>query len=155
MTTNRILPIANLVGCLVITGIIVVQWINERINYNRIGVLNAELGTTREQLDSEKNRAGALENDVRQLKDSIESTMRTRNEMEEAMAKMMAEREAQAATTASAVAINNEAILKQTEIWEKAIAERDARIRELNTNLTAARNRLDSAIAELKAAGAR
>lgn len=155
MTTNRILPIANLIGCLLITGIIVVQWINERVTHNAMGALNQKLETTREELDSEKRRASALDNDVKQLKESIESTMLARKETEDAMAKLIAERDAQAATTASAVATNNEAILKQTDIWEKALAERDAKIRELNTSLGAARSRLDAAIAELKAAGAR
>lgn len=155
MTTNRILPVANLIGCLLITGIIVVQWINERMSYNEKRILRQELNSTNEQLNSEKNRALALENDVKQLKESIESTVLARKETEDAMAKMVAERDAHAATTASTVATNNEAILKQTDIWEKALAERDAKIRELNTSLTAARGRLDAAIAELKAAGAR
>jgi chromosome segregation ATPase len=155
VTTNRILPIANLIGCLLITGIIVVQWINERITHNAMGTLNQELAATREQLNSEKTRAIALENDVKQLKESIASTMLARKETEEAMAKMTAERNAQTASIESAVATNNEAILKQTDIWEKALAERDAKIRELSASLGAARSRLDSAIAELKAAGAR
>lgn len=155
MTINRILPIANLIGCLLITGIIVVQWINERITHHAMGNVSKQLAMTQGELDLEKNRSAALENDVKQLKDSIESTMQARKETEETMARMVAEREAQAATDATAVATNNEAILKQTDIWEKALAERDAKLRELNASLTATRSRLDAAITELKAAGAR
>lgn len=142
MSTNRILPIVNLVGCVLITGIIVAQWLKERGLGGRIDVLNQQLVTTRDQYAAEKTRAAALESDVAQLKESVEATVRSRKESEDALAKLIAERDAQSAKSARG----------QLRIWEQAIAERDAKIRELNENLAATRQRLDEAVAKLKAA---
>ncbi len=152
MTTSRILPIANLIGCLIITCIIVFQWLKERGAQDRIVMLHGQLVTTRQDLDTEKTRSSALESDVAQLKAAVEATFQARREDEEAMAVMTAEREARAATAA---ATNRDTIAKQTGLWEKALAERDAKIRELNASLTATRARLDEAIKKLQAAGAR
>jgi chromosome segregation ATPase len=155
VTTSRILPIANLIGCLLITGIIIAQWLKERGIQDRVVVLNEQLASARETLEAEQKRATALESDVAQLKAAVEATFQARKQSEEAMAKLIAEREAQAATAANAVASNQETIVKQTEVWEKALAERDAKLRELNASLTATRARLDEAVGKLKAAGAR
>ncbi len=155
MTTSRLLPLLNLTGCLLITGIIVFQWLKERGLDQRIDTLNRQLVATRDQYDAEKSRATTLEGDVAQLKESIESTVNARKETEDAMAKMIAEREAQAAAAAGAVATTQQTVQQQTEIWEKALAERDAKIRDLNASLTATRSRLDEAISKLKEAGAR
>ena len=151
MTPSRFLPFLNLAGCLLITGIILAQWLKERGLDTRIKELNHQLVVTREDRDTEKKRATALENDVAQLKASIESTVQARKETEDAMAKLVADSQAQAATVASANQSNQE----QVKIWEKAIADRDAKIRELNTSLTTTRERLDEAVAKLKEAGAR
>ena len=151
MTSSRFLPLLNLAGCLLITGIILAQWLKERGLDSRIKELNHQLAVTREERDIERKRATALENDVAQLKDSIESTVQARKETEDAMAKLVADGQAQAATIASAHQSNQE----QVKIWEKAIADRDVKIRELNTNLTTTRERLNEAITKLKEAGAR
>ena len=155
MTTSRFLPIANLIGCLLISGIIVAQWLKERGLDTRIESLNEQLVTTREQYEAEKTHTAALENDVAQLKQSIESMVKVRKETEEAMVRMTTERDAQAANLAAAATTNNQATQQQVKIWEKAIADRDAKIRDLNNTLTASRARLDEAIEKLKAAGAR
>ncbi len=152
MSLSRILPIANLVGCLLITGIIVAQWLKERGLDSKIQSLSQQLATTREQYDTEKKRTAALESDVAQLKESVESTVKARKESEDAMAKLIAERDAQNASTAEAASQANQ---EQVKIWEKAIADRDEKIRTLNESLTATRARLDEAVAKLKAAGAR
>ncbi len=151
MTASRFLPILNLVGCLLITGIILAQWLKERGLADRINTLDQQLVTSREQYELEKKRAANLENDVAQLKESIESTVKARQETDAAMAKMIAEHQAQVATVATANQSNQE----QVKIWEKAIADRDEKIRTLNAGLTATRERLDEAIARLKEAGAR
>jgi chromosome segregation ATPase len=151
VTTSRFLPILNLVGCLLITGVILAQWLKERGLDAKIDVLNKQLVTTREQYEAEKKRVSALENDISQLKESIESTVKAKKETEDAMAKIVAETEAQAATAATA----NQSNLEQVKIWEKAIADRDGKIRELNSSLANTRERLSEAIAKLKEAGAR
>jgi chromosome segregation ATPase len=151
VTPSRFLPILNLVGCLLITGVILAQWLKERGLDTRIKELNQQLVTTREQHDAEKTRAAALENDIAQLKAAIESTVQARNETEDAMAKLVAESQAQDASVAS----THQANLEQVKKWEAAIAERDAKIRELNSSLGTTRELLDKAIARLKEAGAR
>ena len=155
MTTSRFLPIANLIGCLLITGIIVAQWLKERGLDSRIEGLNQQLVASRDQYEGEKTRAAALERDVSQLKESVESTVKARKETEDAMAKMIADREALAAVAASSAANTNQAAQDQVKTWEKAIADRDVKIKDLNASLTATRERLDEAITKLKAAGAR
>ena len=152
MTPSRFLPIVNLVGCLLITGIILAQWIKERGLDDTIKRLNQQLLTTRDDLNSEKTHASALENDVVQLKEAIESSLKARQETEEALAKAIAERDAQAAAS---VATANQSNQEQVKVWEKSIAERDEKIRELGASLAATRERLDEAITKLKAAVAR
>lgn len=151
MTTSRFLPLLNLAGCLLITGIILAQWLKERGLDTRIEHLNKQLVSTREQYEAEKKRAAALDNDISQLKESVESTVKAHKETEDALAKLVAERDAQAATVATA----NQFSQEQVKVWEKAIADRDEKIHTLSSGLTATRARLDEAIAELKAAGAR
>ena len=151
MTASRFLPLLNLVGCLLISGIILAQWLKERGLNAKIDYLNRQLVFSREQSEAETKRATALEQDIVQLKDSIESTVKARKETEDAMAKMIAEQKAQIDTVATANQSNQE----QVKIWEKSIADRDEKIRVLDAGLTATRARLDEAIAKLKAAGAR
>jgi chromosome segregation ATPase len=152
VTTSRILPVANLIGCLLITGIIVVQWLKERGFNHRIETLNEELVIARDEVESGKTRAAALENDVSQLKESVESTVLARKEAEDALARLNAERDAQVASQTEAA---QKLMQEQVQIWEKAIADRDAKIRELGTTLGTTRARLDVAIEKLKEAGAR
>ena len=151
MTASRFLPLLNLVGCLLISGIILAQWLKERGLNAKIDHLNRQLVFSREQSEEETKRATALEHDIVQLKDSIESTVKARKETEDAMAKMIADQKAQIDIVATANQSNQE----QVKIWEKSIADRDEKIRVLDAGLTATRARLDEAIAKLKAAGAR
>ncbi len=152
MKLSRILPIANLIGCLLITGIIVVQWLKERVVHLQIQDLNKELVAARDEVSSEKARVLALENDVSQLKESVESTMEARKEAEENLARVTAEQNARVAEQTAAA---QKVIQEQTQVWEKAIADRDERIRELGASLNATRARLDTAVQKLKEAGAR
>jgi len=148
VTLRRFLPILNLVGCLLISGIIVFQWLKERGLETRITVLQGQLAGSRELYQAEKLRVAALENDVVQLKESIESSARAGKQAEAALATAIAERDAQSTGLATA---NQE----QVDVWQKAIAERDEKIRSLGTSLAATRERLDEAVTQLKAAGAR
>lgn len=154
MTVSRFLPFLNLAGCVAITAIIGAQWIKERGMEQTISSLETKASEARSRYDAEKVRSAALENDVRQLKDSIESMMETRRQTEEAMAKLVAERDAWNADAANATSINA-ANQEQLKTWEAAVAERDTRIRELNESLSQSRARLNEAIAKLKEAGAR
>ena len=148
---SRVLPILNAIGCLALTGLIATQWRKERGLDTRIQELNQQLVATGEQRDAEEKRATALENDIAQLKESIESTILARKETEDAMAKLVAGSQAHAAN----VAAINQSNLEQVKIWEQAIADRDVKIRELNSSLTTTHERLNEAIGKLKEAGAR
>ena len=155
MTTSRFLPIANLIGCLLITGIIVAQWLKERGLDTRIDELNQQLVAAHDLYEGEKIHADALANDVSQLKESVESTVKARKETEEALFRITAERDAMAASANAAATTANQSSQEQVKIWQKAIADRDAKILELNSTLTATRERLNEAISKLKEAGAR
>ncbi len=151
MTLSRFLPLLNLVGCLLITGIILAQWFKERGQNTRITQLAHQLTVARDQRDAEIKRTAALEGDIVQLKEAIESTVQARNETEAAMAKLVAESQTHAASLATATQSNQD----QAKVWETAIAERDTKIRELDAELTNTRRRLDEAVSKLKQAGAR
>ncbi|MFT4175142.1 MAG: hypothetical protein QM627_00665 [Luteolibacter sp.] len=145
---SRILPILNLVGCVLITGLILFQWLKERRLDHRITTLTRELSESRSNYDAERKRAESLERDIVQLKDSIESAAASRKELEDAMTKLTTEQN-------ELTANNQAAYTEQVKLWEKAISDRDERIRALNGNLVATRQRLNEAIAALKKAGAR
>lgn len=148
MKASRVLPILNLLGCLLISGIIVVQWLREIAWNERLGNLRKELAESREQTMAEAKRADSLQSDVDQLKESVEATVAERRKTEEEMGKAIAERDAK---TAGIV----EEAKTQIETWQKAVSERDAAIGKLNTELRNTRQRLDEAIEKLKKAGAR
>ena len=148
MKASRILPVLNLIGCLAITGIIVTQWLREVRHNEKIERLDNELSDARALAEAERKRADTLQGDVDQLKDSVESIMQARREAEEDMAARIAASDARVEETAKAAE-------EQIASWQKAVADRDARIRQLDSQLAATRERLDEAIGKLKEAGAR
>ena len=148
MKASRILPVLNLIGCLAITGIIVTQWLREVRHNEKIERLGNELSDARALAEAERKRADTLQGDVDQLKDSVESIMQARREAEEDMAARIAASDARVEETAKAAE-------EQIASWQKAVADRDARIRQLDSQLAATRERLDEAIGKLKEAGAR
>lgn len=148
MTTRRLLPLLNVAGCLLLTGIVIFQWLRERDLGQRLTGLTQQLATARGQYDSEKIRTTALESDIAQLKAATETTVKAREETEAALAKITAERDSQVSTT-------QQSHQDQAALWEKAIADRDTKLTELATTLTATRKRLDEAIAKLKQAATR
>jgi chromosome segregation ATPase len=152
VTSSRFLPILNLVGCLLITVVIVAQWLKERGLGERIASISQELVISRDQTAEAEKRVIALESDVAQLKEAIEATTLARKEAEEA-----ARTEVEKITTGhnEKIAELTTASEERVKTWEAAIATRDEKIRALNATLTSTRERLDEAIAKLKEAGAR
>ena len=141
---SRFLPILNLVGCLALTGLVVTQWNKERGLGDDLAKLRTRLAAATDLAAAEAKRAAALERDIEVLKESIESTQKAAEEAARNSAELETTREAEAA-----------AAREQVKTWQAAIDERDAKLRELNADLTATRQRLDAAIAKLKEAGAR
>ena len=147
MTTSRILPIINVIGCFLVTGVVIGQWIKERRVNGEIRNLRMEITSTQENYEKEHKRAETLQGDVNQLKDSIEAMAKAKVEFEASLAKDAEEHNAR-------MQAENATVQEQTQIWKKAIADRDEVIAKLNSNLSATRARLDEAVSKLKKAGA-
>ena len=148
---SRVLPILNAIGCLILTGLVVTQWRQERDHLRDIQNLQSALAGSREKLTAETRRSAALERDIAALKESIEATQQAA----EAAARGLAEQSSQAEVLQTELATTREQAAAKIKAWEDAIAARDAKLQSLNADLTATRARLDEAIAKLKAAGAR
>lgn len=151
MTRNRLLPLLNLLGCILITGIIVVQWRQEHRRQEEIQRLERQLYEKSAENKAAQLQAETLRGDILQLKAAIESAAASRKEHEDAMAKLVAESQARVTDEAAASAIRQQ----QSAAWEQALASRDEKIRQLDASLTATRARLDAAIVKLKEANAR
>lgn len=147
MTTSRILPIINVIGCFLVTGVVIGQWIKERRVNGEIRNLRMEITSTQENYEKEHKRAETLQGDVNQLKDSIEAMAKAKVEFEASLTKDAEEHNAR-------MQAENATVQEQTQIWQKAIADRDEVIAKLNSNLSATRARLDEAVSKLKKAGA-
>jgi chromosome segregation ATPase len=154
VTTRRLLPLLNLLGCLILTGIAITQWLKEHELRHQLFTRSQQLTASQEQLTTEKSKTAALESDILQLKDSITSLAAARQETEATLAKLTAERDAERAALATtadqAGATAQQTLQAQTAVWEKAIAQRDTKLQDLTTQLTATRQRLDQAITKLK-----
>jgi len=148
---SRVLPILNATGCLILTGLVVTQWRLERGHLRDSKNLQGELAGSRETLTAETRRSASLERDIAALKESIEATQQA----SEAAIRSLAEQSSQAEGLQTELATTREQAAIQIKSWEAAIAARDAKLKDLNTDLTATRARLDEAITKLKAAGAR
>ena len=150
----RVFAIFNAVGCLCLTGFILMQWFLGN-------AVEKELTQAKRSLRDEQNahfetheRATRLEADVAGLKASLDSLRTSAEESEKALAERVKESEAMKATLTQGSA--------QAKVYEEAIKERDEalkvrdeKLKELNEALIATRKRLEEAIAKLKQAGAR
>lgn len=148
MMTARFLPLLNLVGCILVTGVIFFQWRKEQGLDQRIRSISQELATSRDQTAVAEKRVLVLTGDVAQLKESIEATAAARVLTEEENARIATEHDEKMAAFATTAE-------QQVKTWQAAIAERDAKINELNSSLAATRSRLNEAISKLKEVGAR
>ena len=143
----RALTILNAVGCLVLTGLVVAQWMKERSMHEDLTAVNRQLATARDEVAKEALRRVALERDIAMLKEAIESTQKAA----ESTTRELSEK----STLASGLQTELTAAREQVTQWEAALKARDERIQSLTGDLSATRKRLDEAIAKLKAAGAK
>jgi chromosome segregation ATPase len=144
---SRVLPVLNLVGCLALTGLVVLQWRKERSMVGTFEGLKSELATARHQAAEDAKHRAALEGDIAVLKESIEATQKAA----ETSARNFAEKDQQATQLQTEIAAARE----QVTAWEAALKQRDERIQTLDADLAKTRARLDEAITRLKEAGAR
>ncbi len=143
----RILPILNSIGCLALTGLVVSQWCKERNYLHEKLVLESAVTAAKDRLENETKHSAALGRDIVALKETIEITRKSTEES----TRILAEQNNRSGNLETELTAARE----QVKTWEASIAARDAKLRNLNADLTATRARLDEAIAKLKSAGAR
>ncbi len=150
----RLLPFLNAAGCIALTVLVTVQWRNE----HRLRLVNQDL---RKQISAAGTKAAgdarhraALERDIALLKESLEVTQLAA-EKSAADAETFAAALQQQETTNQTLTAELAAAREQVAAWEQAVAQRDQRIKTLDTELARTRQRLEEAIARLKEAGAR
>lgn len=132
----------NAIGCLILATVVFTQWGKESRTDDAMTRLRLELADARHLAETETKRAADLERDIAVLKQSFEATR-------------LAAVAAQKSIGVSNISNQLDDARGQIESWKTAMATRDARIHELESDLTATRRRLDEAIAKLKQAGAR
>jgi len=157
----RLFPILNAVGCVILTGFILLQWfagktVAEDLHKSR----SQTILETNARIDAEK-RARLLQSDVDGLKASIESIQKASELAEKELAlktaqeailnASLAEAQGKVKEWEEAVKARDEAIVQR----DAKLKERDDKLREMSGSLLSTRKRLDEAIAELKQAGAR
>jgi len=144
---SRLLPVINLVGCLALAGLVVVQWRREHVLDMATAGLRKELADSRAQTAEEAERRAALERDIVVLKESMEATQVAA----ESSARNLAAKQQLAGQLEAELA----AARQQVTAWEQALKQRDERIGALDAELAKTRARLNEAVARLKEAAAR
>ncbi len=144
---SRLLPVINLVGCLALAGLVVVQWRREHVLDMATAGLRKELAESRAQTAEEAERRAALERDIVVLKESMEATQLAA----ETSARNLAAKQQLAGQLEAELA----AARQQVTAWEQALKQRDERIGALDAELAKTRARLNEAVARLKEAAAR
>jgi DNA repair exonuclease SbcCD ATPase subunit len=142
-----ILPLINAAGCLVLTGLVVFQWSEQRKAELTIRGLKSAAEDSRLKAEEDAKRRAALERDITTLKDSITSIQQS----SDSALQSAADKEKLAAQLQAEL----DAAREQLKLWDAAMQARDTRIKELDAALGTTRKRLDEAIERLKAAGAR
>jgi len=144
---SRALPIFNALGCLILTGLVILQWNKERRLNTTLDEVRTKLSNSVEQAATESKRGKMLDQDIAVLKESLEIAQQAND----ATTRSLQSKETLANELESKLAAAN----AQLETWRTAIDTRDEKLRALNRELTATRGRLDDAIAKLKASAAK
>ena len=144
---SRVLTLLNAGGCLVLTGVLGLQWAKEKSLRSDFNRTTGKLHAANALAADEVKRSAALERDIAALKEAIEATRKTADQSAQALA--------ETDNRSAALQAEIEAARSLTKTWQDAIATRDARLVELNAELTATRQRLDQAVTKLRSAGAR
>lgn len=140
--TTRILTLLNAFGCLVLCGLLVGQWLRERVANAELDRVRTELAATTARVVQEADRRAALERDIEVLKEALTAT--------QAAAETTARELGEKSSQVTALETDLEAARSQVTTWEAALKVRDERIGSLTADLAAARQRLDEAIARIK-----
>ena len=134
---SRSLPMLNAIGCLVLAAVVFSQWAKETRADAEAGKLRVEIA--KDFAASENKRALDLERDIAVLRESLEATY----QMDAAKIAKSGLRESLADAH------------RQNESLKKSLADRDARIKQLEADLATTRRGLDEAVVRLRQAGGR
>ena len=134
---SRSLPMLNAIGCLVLAAVVFSQWAKETRADAEAGKLRVEIAMA--FAASENKRALDLERDIAVLRESLEATY----QMDAAKIAKSGLRESLADAH------------RQNESLKKSLADRDARIKQLEADLATTRRGLDEAVVRLRQAGGR
>lgn len=124
----------NAIGCLILAGVVFSQWFQESRTNVEMAKLRVEISMAKDLAASESKRALNLERDIAVLREALDTTRQA------AIAKGLK----------SGFLSQLDDARDQNDAWQQAVANRDARITQLDAELTATRRRLDEAIARLR-----
>lgn len=158
---KHLFTIINAIGCLLLLGVVLMQWGQNELQRQAFRLVQKELQGTTEVRDEALARADSLTADLADLKVALAAAQKAAEES--ALAQ-----KAQSDQIA-ALSVEHEQLLAQRNLlnqkmtdkvasqnqWLDAIKQRDATIIDQNALLEDQRRRLNEAITKLKQAGAR
>jgi CHASE3 domain sensor protein len=144
---QSLITVINSIGCVVLLGIIVAQWVQNEEQRKSFRELQSDRQEIIEARDEAEKKITSLKTDIVDLKASLEATQKAAEEA--TLAGKTQQDQLQLVGT------ERDALRLQVSEWEAAIKLRDTALAEQNATLVALRKRLDEAIVELKKAGAK
>ena len=144
---QSLITVINAIGCVVLLGIIVAQWVQNEEQRKSFRELQSDRQEIIEARDEAEKNITSLKTDTVDLKASLEATQKAAEEA--TLAGKTQQDQLQLVGT------ERDALRLQVSEWEAAIKLRDTALAEQNATLVALRKRLDEAIVELKKAGAK
>jgi chromosome segregation ATPase len=142
----RTFVIANLAGCGVLTFLLVVQWLGNSGLREKLTESYKEAARVAEERDTQSARADGLDQDLANLKTSVESVNREVLSLQSDLDHKKEE--------ADHLRIDLDLAKKGLEEWQTGVAQRDARIAEMEKAIGLYKTRLDEAVARLTKAAA-
>ena len=159
---KHLFTIINAVGCLLLLGIVSLQWGQNELQRQAFRNLQKELRSTEETRDEALERAASLSADLADLKTALTAAQKSAEDsalaqkaQSDQLAALAAERDQLIARRDTQNQELADQVTAQVTEWQEAIKKRDATIKEQNALLDAQRLKLNEAITKLKQAGAR
>jgi hypothetical protein len=155
---KHLFTIINAVGCLLLLGVVLMQWGQNELQRQAFRDVQKELRSTEETRDEALARADSLTADLADLKVALAAAQKA---AEESALAQKAQSDQLTALTAERDQLiaqrdtQNKELTDQVTEWQEAIKKRDATIKEQNALLEAQSRKLNEAITKLKQAGAR
>lgn len=159
---KHLFTIINAVGCLLLLGVVLLQWSQNELQRQAFRDVQKELRSTEETRDEALARADSLTADLADLKVALAAAQKAAEEsalaqkaQSDQLATLTAERDQLIAQRDAQNKELTDQVTAQVTEWQEAIKKRDATIKEQNALLEAQSRKLNEAITKLKQAGAR